>query len=387
MNPYDDFRRENWALPDAYKGAITRQSPAPSPVLACSPTVRWLAMKNYREDYTESITNQLSSYYAKFPKCHRLTEDAVKCMIRACNTPDLWKSDPENGTREVNCVAGQVRQVRNGKLLYWFGADGYVRITNGPPDVRGTHPYYSPRARIILRVSGAPPNTGDTADHINSKLINDDRMENLRWASKKEQYNNQKRPASYNVGLVRMLEISQDDWLTTTRLTIGEAMERFNLTKVNIKNGLTMTTYSTKNLHKPQTSHGFLWRYYKSPDEEWKPLTSVYGQKVKEGYEVSSLGRMKSPFFKGVKIGCLLPNGYRISEVTLENGKRFQTSLHIFICIGFHGDRTDTEYSVDHINRDITNNMPTNLRWATRQQQMNNTNRTLCRVPAPAHAI
>lgn len=46
--------------------------------------------------------------------------------------------------------------------------------------------------------------------------------------------------------------------------------------------------------------------------------------------------------------------------------------VHVLVCTLFHGERPSSDYSVDHIDRDTSNNRADNLRWATRSEQSKN---------------
>lgn len=69
----------------------------------------------------------------------------------------------------------------------------------------------------------------------------------------------------------------------------------------------------------------------------------------------------------------LTPLGYKIVTLKL-NGKSVPTYSHTLIILAFQGYPPETghKYTVDHIDRDPSNNTPINLRWATCQQQVQN---------------
>lgn len=51
---------------------------------------------------------------------------------------------------------------------------------------------------------------------------------------------------------------------------------------------------------------------------------------------------------------------------------RTWASTHKIVCAAFHGPRPSPGHTVDHIDRDPTNNAPENLRWATKAEQLAN---------------
>lgn len=83
------------------------------------------------------------------------------------------------------------------------------------------------------------------------------------------------------------------------------------------------------------------------------------------GYIVTWDGRHKKWFEprRGNK------NGYGYMKTKIQRKSR---SVHLLVCETFHGQKPGVEYTVDHINRDKTDNRACNLRWATKSEQSTN---------------
>ena len=78
---------------------------------------------------------------------------------------------------------------------------------------------------------------------------------------------------------------------------------------------------------------------------------------------VSNMGRVRTA--RGVVHGGHVRDGYH--RVTV--GKRSHT-LHVLVARAFLGPPPSAEHTVDHIDMDTSNNAASNLRWATRSEQI-----------------
>lgn len=103
------------------------------------------------------------------------------------------------------------------------------------------------------------------------------------------------------------------------------------------------------------------------PGEEWKDC-SLSGF---PDYLASSLGRIYSMRTGKVLSGYVRADGY--CQVNIPNGDKNKCVLaHTLICNAFHGNPPDVTHTVDHIDRNKVNNIPSNLRWASKSEQTNN---------------
>lgn len=65
-------------------------------------------------------------------------------------------------------------------------------------------------------------------------------------------------------------------------------------------------------------------------------------------------------------------SGYHRIAIIDTNGKRSALSVHKLVAILFIGPQPSNEYTIDHIDRNPSNNHYSNLRWATLNQQITN---------------
>ncbi|CAH6421696.1 HNH endonuclease [uncultured virus] len=105
------------------------------------------------------------------------------------------------------------------------------------------------------------------------------------------------------------------------------------------------------------------------PNEEWKDCSTIGLQ----DYLASSFGRIYSMKTGKVLSGNMRPDGYWKVDI-VQNSQNKKISTHKIVCRTFHGDSSDPSYTVDHIDRNKSNNLPSNLRWASRSDQNLNKN-------------
>lgn len=100
-------------------------------------------------------------------------------------------------------------------------------------------------------------------------------------------------------------------------------------------------------------------------EEIWKPIKGY------EGYEISSLGRVKSFKFKQelIRKPHLNKDGYLYVCFSNEN-KPTTLKIHRLVCEHFCNGKTEKRNIVDHIDDNKLNNIYTNLRWCSFQENI-----------------
>uniref|UniRef100_A0A6C0JRA7 HNH nuclease domain-containing protein n=1 Tax=viral metagenome TaxID=1070528 RepID=A0A6C0JRA7_9ZZZZ len=186
-------------------------------------------------------------------------------------------------------------------------------------------------------------------DHIN-RIRHDNRIENLRWATKAQQAAN--RDTSNNNGAPKQVEqFDLKDNFIKLWPSAKEAGEMLDISPEDIR--------AVCNDKKVKAGN-FKWKYYFEPD-----LEGEVWDEYKDGYLASSLGRVRAPDGRIMK--SHLENGY--NRIGIKGRKIY---VYEVVCYTFCGSAPSSKHSVDHINNDTKNDCAINLRWATKKEQAEN---------------
>jgi hypothetical protein len=98
----------------------------------------------------------------------------------------------------------------------------------------------------------------------------------------------------------------------------------------------------------------------------WKQIPNF------SNFKASNLGIIKNIKFDRTLNNKPNKTGYTYKSLINDQGKTISISVHRLVCLAFHGEAPNKKMSVDHIDRNSSNNKPENLRWATHSIQMNN---------------
>lgn len=107
----------------------------------------------------------------------------------------------------------------------------------------------------------------------------------------------------------------------------------------------------------------------KTPVEEtWKSLDSLGFPK----YSISSHGKVTNTTTGKIIKPTIRESGYHRIAIIDTNGKRLTLTVHKLVATLFIGPPPSNQHTIDHIDRDTTNNYYGNLRWATNEEQVIN---------------
>ena len=103
-------------------------------------------------------------------------------------------------------------------------------------------------------------------------------------------------------------------------------------------------------------------------------------------YEASSLGTIRNTKTKKILKAEPRKTGYIFHQLSI-NGIKIKKSAHFFVCTAFYGKAPINKTTIDHINRDRSDNRSENLRWANLSEQNNNKEKPKERAGYPVWQI
>jgi len=253
-------------------------------------------------------------------------------------------------------IWGVVRNKENGKVLSYYTNRDEYNLCGVLDDKGDLHNIYIGRA-IASTFHGQPPTSKHTADH-KDRVPNNDMIDNIRWATKKEQRNNQDRPETCKNAYIIVkddLEKTGNEWVDSLKNEKNHMNREYTLSMIR--------NYAQKN------QHGF--SYKKFPDisgEIWKEIS---GSNTNKGrWEISNMCRVKyiTKCAENVLSGeCLcIKNGYPKISI---NGKSLY--CHIIAFATFFPEEYANKKSSEivlHDDDDPLDFRPHKLRLGTRSE-------------------
>ncbi len=260
---------------------------------------------------------------------------------------------------------GQIFSLYSNEIIMGHNVDNYIRI-----NIHHENKLYNRYAvhRFIYECFNGEIQEKLQIDHINGISI-DNSIKNLQILNSKEHNiktfsnnNSRKKQADKLKKKILLEEFNDNNELINKKeyKCADELIPILNLSRVTIgryaKNNKKFLNYKLSYIDED-----------KLEDEEWKIIED---DERFNGYLFSNMGRIKNQIGK-ITYGNINVIGYNLISIGLK-----KYNVHYLICLAFNG-KPDGEYgneiTVDHIDRNRTNNKSVNLKWATRIEQATNT--------------
>jgi len=293
------------------------------------------------------------------------------------DSPEEWKIFPDNNNYEVS-NKGFIRNIKTKKS---FGGcfdkhSGYMRTNLN-------NKYISIHYAVGKTYIPNPENLS-CINHKN-KDRTDNRVENLEWCTyaenNKHKVENSVKQYKKHGNSKRILRLDKDtnvvlDTYSTLMCACKWIMEEiFNIStnEKDVDKQLKSNSSTLSNQMKRDGEwfgYGFKWKFEtpltEKEGEEWKLITSM----EKEGYYISSLGRLKTPL-NVIKDNFSITSNFTSDgyyDIKIVKGGKHHR-INRLVAIAFVPNPENKPY-VNHINHNTLDNRAENLEWVTNQENI-----------------
>ena len=265
-----------------------------------------------------------------------------------------WKEIEINKNYEVSDI-GRVRNKLTKSLIKQRCYDGYMSCSMGD----------NKRCLIHLLVANAfipKVENKNSVDHINKDRLNNN-VNNLRWATNKEQCENR----NWSKGDYYR-KVQRIDKKTNNIIEVYDKNDdAVNFIIHNIKPAATKSSIKSNLFRMLQGKcnqlYGYIWKYENNEeiyeDELWKSVKEIIPEA--NNYKISNFGRVKNP--NGFIVNGTNSCGYKTIYIGIKGRKK----IHILVAMLFIAN-PENKRCVNHIDGDKNNNCFKNLEWNTHSE-------------------
>jgi hypothetical protein len=282
------------------------------------------------------------------------------------NVKEEWKTIKEYENYKISSL-GRLKNIKLNKINVGCNHMGYVRIKLAKNNVTKSFLLH----RIVAENFIPNPENKKEVNHLGDKT--DNRVCMLEWVTHKE---NTVHSAKYKTNVEKIpinLRCSKTN-------IILESFER-TLEAINFLKNIGITQYIFyKYLDSDKVFKGYLIERKNKKkviknfiNEKWVYLKdSIYNEiNIFPKYMVSNYGRIKGHYNNILVNNCC--NDYESIKLINENITK-SMKIHRIVIMGFNILNHGNKKEVDHIDSNKNNNKLENLRWASKNDQINNIN-------------
>ena len=246
--------------------------------------------------------NILNNHYLNLEYVHSLLEKPYEEI-----EGEEWRDIKDMEDYQVS-NKGRVKNKHNNFLMNLRDEFGYIKVSIQQNKYQ-VH-------RLVAQAFIPNPENKPTVDHVN-RVSTDNKLENLRWCSYKEQSSNQTHSNGNVYRKINMIDIKNGDIIETFHQihhAISYILEHNKDTIKDTVESKKSIDYKIRSVcnNKKESVYGYIWKYDEEPNvnienEEWKNIRSIIPEA--EEYLISNKGRMKNDNGIIVK-GRIETNGY-----------------------------------------------------------------------------
>ena len=289
--------------------------------------------------------NILNNHYLNLEYVHSLLEKPYEEI-----EGEEWRDIKDMEDYQVS-NKGRVKNKHNNFLMNLRDEFGYIKVSIQQNKYQ-VH-------RLVAQAFIPNPENKPTVDHVN-RVSTDNNLENLRWATHKEQVDNSAHSNGNHYRKINMIDIKTNEIIKVFD-TIHDAIEYITTSTTHAKRTIDDTIRKVCN-NKMENAYNYKWEYILNKqiiDEEiWKPVKEIIPDA--EEYLISNKGRIKSKF-DIIVTGRIEANGYQSVYLGKKTSRKL---LHILVAKLFVPN-SDNKPLVNHVDGKKNNNSAINLEWNT----------------------
>ena len=267
---------------------------------------------------------------------------------------EIWKDIIDCSNYMVSNKSRVKHKIMDSLISQYKDTAGYMCITMTMDNLKRKNFFVH---RVVAEAFLLNTENKLTVDHIDRDRSNNN-LENLRWATRKEQNQNQSKP----IDTMKVMRLDQNSNLIQIHDNVDDVIKYVmdnNLTTQDIN---FVKKYMRRYIREKKHIFGFTWSYEKDTvkivynDEIWKNIKEFIPEVG--NFQISNYGRVKN------KIGKIMRGRILKGYVMVHLNDNISYMVHVLVAKAFILNQ-DNKPIVNHIDANKSNNKVTNLEWST----------------------